>query len=90
MIIETRFKPSDRVIYLEQENKCSSNKVIKQGTVIAVIATLSGEYNRQIVYKLFDKTEIHETWCYASLEELKEDMSRKIKNLEIGSVIGKI
>lgn len=89
MIIETKFKPLDYMFYLEKENKCSSNKVIKKGKITSVRAEANGEYDLQIIYVLYDGTEINECWCYSSLEELKEDMLYKIKNLEVGSVVGK-
>ena len=90
MIIETRFKPLDTIFYLEKESVNSSNKVIKQGRISSVRAESIGEYDLEIEYKLYDKKVINETWCYSTLEELKEDMLYKIKNLEVGSVIGKI
>lgn len=89
MIIETRFKPLDTIFYLEKESGNSSNKVIKQGRISSIIAEAIGEYDLEINYKLYDKTLINETWCYSSLEELKEDMSCKIKCLGVGSVVGK-
>lgn len=90
MKIETKFKPLDTIFYLEKDSKCSSNKVIKQGTIGSVKAIATGEYDLQIFYVLYDRTEIHETWCYSSLEELRQDLLYKIKGLSVGSVIGKI
>lgn len=89
MKIETKFKPLDTIFYLENSN-FGSNKVIKQGRIGSVRAEANGEYDLQIVYVLYDKTEINETWCYSTLEELKEDMTYKIKGLGVGSVIDKI
>ena len=67
MIIETRFKPLDTIFYLEN-SKFSSNKVIKQGRIGSVRAEANGEYDLQIIYVLYDKKVINETWCYSTLE----------------------
>ena len=90
MKLETKFKPLDTIFYLEKDSKCGSKKVIKQGRIGSVKAIATGEYDIQIVYVLYDRSEIHEVWCYSSLEELRQDLSYKIKELRVGSVIGEI
>ena len=90
MKLETKFKPLDTIFYLEKDSKCSSNKVIKQGRISAVKAIATGEYDIQIIYVLYDRTEINEVWCYSSLEELRQELLYKIKGLRVGSVIGGI
>lgn len=94
MKIETRFKPKDTIVYLEKDGKHCNNKVIKQGKIGAVKAVATGDYDIQIVYILYDKTEINEFWCYPSMKELKDslidDVNYRIKSLDVGSVIGKI
>ncbi len=90
MKLETKFKPLDTIFYLEKDSKCSSNNVIKQGRIGCVKVIATGEYDIQIVYVLYDRSEIHEVWCYSSLEELKQELLYRIKCLGVGSVIGKI
>ena len=87
MKLETKFKPLDTIFYLEKDSKCSSNKVIKQGRISSVKAVATGEYDIQIIYVLYDRTEINEVWCYSSLEELKQELLYKIKGLRVGSII---
>lgn len=90
MKLETKFKPLDTIFYLEKDSKCSSNKVIKKGRIGSVKAIATGEHDIQIIYVLYDKTEINEVWCYSSLEELRQELLHKINGLGVGSVIGGI
>lgn len=90
MKLETKFKPLDTIFYIEKDSKCSFNKAIKQGRIGSVKVIATGEYDIQIIYVLYDRTEINEIWCYSSLEELKQELIYRIKGFGVGSVIGKI
>lgn len=91
MIIETKFKPLDSIVYLEKDG---SDRVVKNGRIGAVKVIATGEYDLQIFYVLYDKKEIHEIYCYSSLEELKatllSDNEYRIRGLGVGSVVKSI
>lgn len=91
MVLETKFKPLDLIVYLDKEG---SSRVIKQGKIGAVKAIATGVYDIQIIYVLYDKTEINEVYCYSSIEDLKTSMlsdnEYRIKGLSIGSVVKSI
>lgn len=90
MIIETKFKPLDSIVYLEKDG---SDRVVKNGRIGAVKVIATGE-RLQIFYVLYDKKEIHEIYCYSSLEELKatllSDNEYRIRGLGVGSVVKSI
>lgn len=90
MIIETKFKPLDSIVYLEKDG---SDRVVKNGRIGAVKVIATSE-RLQIFYVLYDKKEIHEIYCYSSLEELKatllSDNEYRIRGLGVGSVVKSI
>ena len=73
MKLETKFKPLDTIFYLEKDSKCCFKEVIKQGRISVVKAIATGEYDIQVIYVLYNRTEVNEVWCYSSLEELKQE-----------------
>lgn len=91
MKIKTKFELEDRIVYLEKDKNNGNKQIIKQGKISLIKVEIPRNVEINISYVLYDKTIVHEMYCYSSLEELKEQLLKsnefRIKNLSISSII---